>query len=211
MKQIRVLLVNEIPLMSNLISSIFKDVADIRIIGTATTYKEALDQVEKSDVVLISTRMPGDSAMKLTQLMSDAYPQVNVLMLGLAESRAEVIQYIEAGAAGYVLQDDSVEDMVEAIRAAQNEAALVSPEIAAALMSRINELAQLFTDTSNMPKSPDLTPREREVLELVGQGLTNKQIADQLVIQVGTVKNHVHSILDKLDVNNRHDAATFIL
>jgi DNA-binding NarL/FixJ family response regulator len=197
--------------MSNLISSIFKNVADIRIIGTATTYKEALDQVEKSDVVLISTRMPNDSAMRLTQLMSDAYPQVNVLMLGLAESRAEVIQYIEAGAAGYVLQDDSVEDMLEAIRAAQNEAALVSPEIAAALMSRINELAQLFTDTSNMPKSPDLTPREREVLELVGQGLTNKQIADQLVIQVGTVKNHVHSILDKLDVDNRHDAATFIL
>jgi DNA-binding NarL/FixJ family response regulator len=84
----------------------------------------------------------------------------------------------------------------------------VSPGIAAALMSRVAEYAQLLDDVdAGVGVAADVTPREQEILDLIGQGLTNQQIAEQLVIEVGTVKNHVHSILQKLDANSRHEAA----
>ena len=117
-------------------------------------------------------------------------------------------QYVEAGAAGYVLKDDSVDDLVERVRGAHAGQVRVSPGIAAALMSRVSEYAQLLDDVeTGVGEAADLTPREREILDLIGQGLTNQQIGDLLVIEVGTVKNHVHSILQKLDASSRHEAA----
>jgi DNA-binding NarL/FixJ family response regulator len=208
---IRVLLVNEIRLMSNVIRSVLEEEPDIEVVGGVTSLDEALALASKSDVVLVSTRLPGDGALKLTTAIAEAHPSVKVLVLGLTETKGQVLQYVEAGATGYVLKDDSVDDLLSHVRAAQSGEALVSPDIAAALMSRVGELAQLFADVeSGLNEAADLTPREREILELIGQGLTNQEIADRLVIEVGTVKNHVHSILQKLDVGNRRDAAAHL-
>ena len=208
---IRVLLVNEIRLIGNVIASALEDESDVEIVGGVTSLDEALALAPKSDVVLVSTRLPEDGALKLTGAIAEAHPSVKVLVLGLAETKGQVLQYVEAGAAGYVLKDDSVGDLLSCIRAAQSGEALVSPNIAAALMSRVGELAQLFADVeSGISEAADLTPREREILELIGQGLTNQEIADRLVIEVGTVKNHVHSILQKLEVGNRQDAAAYL-
>jgi RNA polymerase sigma factor (sigma-70 family) len=208
---IRVLLVNEIRLMSNVIASVLEDEPDIEVVGGVTSLDEALLLVPESDVILVSTHLPEDGALKLTSAITEAHPSVKVLVLGLAETKGQVLQYIEAGADGYVLKDDSVGDLLSRIRAAQSGEALVSPNIAAALMSRVGELAQLFAEIeAEINEAADLTPREREILELIGQGLTNQEIADRLVIEVGTVKNHVHSILQKLDVGNRQDAAAYL-
>jgi DNA-binding NarL/FixJ family response regulator len=209
---IRVLLVNEIRLIGNVIASALEDESDVEIVGGVTSLDEALALAPKSDVVLVSTRLPEGGALKLTSAIAEAHPSVKVLVLGLAETKGQVLQYVEAGAAGYVLKDDSVGDLLSCIRAAQSGEALVSPNIAAALMSRVGELAQLFADIeSGLSEAADLTPREREILELIGQGLTNQEIADRLVIEVGTVKNHVHNILQKLEVGNRQDAAALAL
>jgi DNA-binding NarL/FixJ family response regulator len=133
-----------------------------------------------------------------------------VVVLGLAESEAEILRYVEAGAAGYVLKDDSVEELLSNIRAIHRGEAVVSPEIAAALMSRVTELAQLFTDVDvGAGANPELTDREQEILGLISQGMTNREIAEALIIEVGTVKNHVHNILNKLNVSSRHEAAAF--
>jgi two-component system NarL family response regulator len=208
---IRVLLVNETRLMSNVIGSVLEDEPDIEVVGGVTSLDEALLLVPESDVVLVSTHLPEDGALKLTSAIAEAHPSVKVLVLGLTESKGQVLQYVEAGADGYVLKDDSVDDLLSHIRAAQSGEALVSPNIAAVLMSRVGELAQLFADVeSGLSEATDLTPREREILELIGQGLTNQEIADRLVIEVGTVKNHVHRILQKLDVGNRQDAAAYL-
>jgi DNA-binding NarL/FixJ family response regulator len=208
---IRVLLVNEIRLMSNVIRSVLEEEPDIEVVGGVTSLDEALALASKSDVALVSTRLPEDGALKLTTAIAEAHPSVKVLVLGLTETKGQVLQYVEAGATGYVLKDDSVDDLLSHVRAAQSGEALVSPDIAAALMSRVGELAQLFADVeSGLNEAADLTPREREILELIGQGLTNQEIADRLVIEVGTVKNHVHSILQKLDVGNRRDAAAHL-
>jgi two-component system, NarL family, nitrate/nitrite response regulator NarL len=209
LSSIRVLLVNEIPLICSVLAAIFADEPDIELVGLSDTVDTALDQAGNCDVILVSARLGEDDALELTRTITLNYPHVKVLVLGLAESEAEILQYVEAGASGYVLKDDSVEVLLKNIRAVYNGEALVSPEIAAALMARVSELAQLYSQSVELPSSIDLTPREREVLELIWQDLSNQEIAERLVIEVGTVKNHVHSILDKLNVSSRQDAAAY--
>jgi DNA-binding NarL/FixJ family response regulator len=207
---IHVLLVHDIPLICNVLAAALEDELDIEVVGHATSVDEALAQVAELDVdvVLVSTRLPGNGALKLTQAMTEAKPSVKVLVLGLTESKEHVLRYVEAGANGYVLKDDSVDELLTHIRAAHSGKAFASPAIVAALMSRVQELSQTVKEIgTGAPESVELTPRELEVLQLIEQGLTNQEIADRLVVEVGTVKNHVHSILQKLDVSSRHDAA----
>jgi DNA-binding NarL/FixJ family response regulator len=210
---IHVLLVNEIRLMCNVLTAALDDEPDIKVVSCATSLKEALEKLNRVDVdvVLVSTRLPERGALRLTETITNAQPSTNVLVLGVTEKKERVLQYVEAGAVGYILKDDTVEDMVAAIQAAQQGKALVSPKIAGALIERVSELAGMFADLeTGIVESAGLTPRELEVLELLGQNFTNQEIAEHLVIEVGTVKNHVHSILDKLNVNTRDEAATYL-
>jgi DNA-binding NarL/FixJ family response regulator len=198
-------------LVSNLIASVLEDETDIDVVGQTTSPEAALDELAEADVALVSTRLRENGALKFTEGTAEREDAVKVLVIGLRESEQEILKYVEAGADGYVLRDNSVGTLLEKVRAADQGEALVSPDIAYALMSRLTELAQLFSRVETGLDEPvDLTPREQEVLDLVGQGLTNQQIADRLYIEVGTVKNHVHSILQKLDVNSREDAAAYL-
>jgi DNA-binding NarL/FixJ family response regulator len=208
---IQVLLVNQIRLLCNVLAAVLEDEPDMEVVGCATSVGEALELAPHSDVILVNTRMADGAAFRLIRAVADAELSTKVLALGLAESKEQVLQYVEAGAAGYVLRDDSVDDMLERIRGAYAGQVRVSPRIATALMSRVAEYAQLLDQVATgVGGADDLTPREQEILELIGQGLTNQQIADHLVIEVGTVKNHVHSILQKLDASSRHEAAAYL-
>jgi DNA-binding NarL/FixJ family response regulator len=209
--KISILLVNQIRLLGNVLAAVLEDEPDMEVIGCATSVSQALDLAPKSDVILVNTRMSNGMALEFFQAVSDAELPAKVLALGLAESKEQILQYVEAGAAGYVLKDDSVDDLLQRIRGAHTGQVRVSPKIAAALMSRVTEYAQLLNQVdAGIGEADDLTPREQEILDLIGQGLTNQQIAEQLVIEVGTVKNHVHSILQKLDASSRHEAAAYL-
>ena len=210
---IRILLVNEIRLMGNVIAAALEDEPDIQVVARVTSLEEALKVVQEKevDVALVSTRLPDQGALKLTNAITELAPATKVLALGLTEEKKRVLRYVEAGATGYVLKDDSLDDMIETIRAAQEGKVFVSPEIAAAMVERISDLAQMFSDVENsVTDDADLTSRELEVLKLIGEDLTNQQIAEELVIEVGTVKNHVHSILEKLNVSSRGEAAAYL-
>jgi DNA-binding NarL/FixJ family response regulator len=205
---IRVLLVNQIRLLGHVLAAVLEDESDMEVVGCATSVGEALDLAPKSDVILVNTRMSDGTALELIRAVTDAELPAKVLALGLAESKEQILHYVEAGAAGYVLKDDSVDDLLSRIRGAYTGQVRVSPRIAAALMSRVAEYAQLLDQVeAGIGEADDLTPREQEILALISQGLTNQQIAEQLIIEVGTVKNHVHSILQKLDASSRHEAA----
>jgi len=210
---IHILLVNETLLMGNVIAAALEDEADIVVVGRVTNVEDALKLVQEKDVdvALVSTRLPDQGAIKLTSAITDLAPDTKVLALGLTEERKRVLRYVEAGATGYILKNDSLDDMIENVRAAVNDKVFVSPKIAAAMMERLSDLAQMFSDVENsVTDDAGLTPRELEVLELIGEGLTNQQISEQLVIEVGTVKNHVHSILEKLNVGSRGEAAAYL-
>lgn len=207
---IRVLLVNEYRLMANIIGSVLAEEPDIVVVGRVTTAEAALSRAAECDVVLLSSRLPDNHALELTRQLSEIYPSLQILVLGVGESEWEILRYVEAGAAGYVLKDDTVEELLRNVRAVNRGEAFVSPSIAGALVARVSELAQVVEETSGLSEAIELTPREQEVLQLVARDLTNQEIADQLVIEVGTVKNHVHSILQKLNVSSRRDAVAYL-
>jgi DNA-binding NarL/FixJ family response regulator len=212
-RRIKLLLVNETRLMGSVIAAALEDAPDIQVVGAVTSAGDALKAVQQTDVdvALISTRLPDEGALQLTRAITDLTPSTKVLALGLSEDRQRVLRYVEAGAAGYVLKDDSLDHLIETVRAAQDGKIFVSPEIAGALVERLADLAHLFSDVENsVLHDAALTHREREVLALIGEGLTNQEIADRLVIEVGTVKNHVHNILDKLHVSSRGEAAAYL-
>lgn len=204
---IRVLVVEEVRAICEVIATVLRAEPDIEVTGCATSLDEAMAQVHASDVVLVNTTLHNDSSTRLIRTLHKLAPKVKVVVMGLARSQHAILQCIEAGVAGYVLRDSSLGELLQNIRAAYNNEALVSPPIAAALMSYVAELVGFDPSSERELCAPQsLTRREREVLNLVQQGLTNQEIAESLVIELGTVKNHVHNILRKLNVTSRRDA-----
>jgi len=207
---INVLIVHEFPLMCNVIASVLESEPDISVIGKSTSVEQALKFIKshKVDVALISPRLPDKGTLTLTSLIGQSASSIKILILGIAETREDALRYFEAGAAGYVLRESSVYELLATIRAVSDGRAVISPEIAASLIERVSEYSHVVAHVD--PVSIDklhLTTREVEVLELLSQNLSNHEIAQKLVIELGTVKNHVHSILNKLGVSHREDAA----
>lgn len=184
----------------------------VHLVGTVTTREELDFLLPHSNLVLLSTELEGEDTLDILEEIRENYASIKVLVLGVSEQPGVIIKYIEAGAAGYVLQNESVEEMVEKLQAADEEKALVSPSVTAVMMERLTHLANLETPLAYMEARDslidELTSREEEVLGLVAEGFTNKEIANELIIECGTVKNHVHNILKKLEVNSRYEAAS---
>ena len=212
---IRVLLVHEIRLMCTVMAVVLNQEPDIEVVGLATNLDDALPLAGQSDIVLVRSTLPDESALYFTRTIVKSNPTAKVVIVGLAESEAAILPYIEAGASAYVLAEDSVEKLIDTIRSACRGEVRLSPEIATALITRVAELAELARaggGTLFPPPDtpPDLTPREREVLELIAQSRTNPEIAERLNIELGTVKNHVHNILRKLNVSSRAEAGAYL-
>ena len=210
---IRVIIVHQTRLIASIITSVLSEEPDIYVTGTAVSVEEALGKLERSNcnLMLVAATLPDGGALLLTEAVARLYPDTKVLVIGVPKSENTILQYVMAGASGYVLQNVPVERLLDNVRAVHDDKALISPKIAAALMNHIAELARVSSQYDLDPQAiADLTPREREVLNLIGEGSTNKEIADRLVIEVGTVKNHVHNILKKLDVSSRDEAASYL-
>jgi DNA-binding NarL/FixJ family response regulator len=167
----------------------------------------ALAAEKKPEVVLTELNLPGasDAAMDITRRLGFASPGSRVVILTVSTDEAQIFDAVRAGACGYLLKDASVDDIVRGIRAAAAGESVLSPRIAAHLLKRLR-------DSSPPPDRAEdltlrLTVREREVLRLIAAGKDNHGIAEQLVISEQTAKNHVSSVLAKLEVANRIQAA----
>lgn len=214
MDPIKVLLVIEFPLIGNIFASVLEDEPDIKVAASVASLQEALAfiQGQEADVAVVSVGLPDQGALTLTRSIVDHAPTMKVLVLGLSEEdKNNALRFIEAGAAGYIRKDSSLKEFMECIRLAQRGEAQVSPKIAGAMMARLSNLARMFSAVEHkMDKDARLTSRELQVLRFIGEGLTNQEIASRLVLEVGTVKNHVHSILEKLNASNRDEAASYL-
>lgn len=211
---IRVFLAHEHRLMNDAIAAVLQDDPEIEIVGCALDSNTALAHpaFHSCHVVLVSIKLSDNAALDLVRTAVDTNRNVKVLVTDLIQSNAAILQCIEEGAAGYVYEDESVTDLLRKIHALSQDEFIVSPSVAAALMARIAELKRCTSEVEQTKVNgqwDDLTPREREVLDLLARGLSNQEIADILFIEVGTVKNHVHSIFRKLDIRERQHASLF--
>jgi two-component system nitrate/nitrite response regulator NarL len=158
------------------------------------------------DIVLLDMGLP--DAVPVARALSRVAPRTSIVALGLQETEDQVLACVEAGITGYVGRESSIGDLVRAVRAAARGEAVCSARITGSLMRRVAAVAGAGAVPSARP-TRRLTAREREIVELIENGLVNREIADRLGIELCTVKNHVHNILDKLGVTNRAAVAAF--
>jgi DNA-binding NarL/FixJ family response regulator len=176
---------------------------DLEIVDEASNGDEALSMAlaHKPDVILMDLQMPGINGIEATRRIIRELPQTGIIIVTMFEDTDSVISAMRAGARGYVLKDAGDDEMARSIRAAAKGEALFGPQIARRLMSYISDLA-----APTAQAFPELTEREREILALIAQDKPNQAIADEIGVSLKTVRNHVSSILTKLQVTDRHEA-----
>src|ERR1700739_1768593 len=193
---IRILIVDDHPVVRAGLTSMLGTQAELEVIASASSGHAALTTLEKmkADVVLLDLRMPGLSGVETIHEIKRAGHTSRIIILTSFETDEDIYRAVQAGAQGYLLKDTSLRDMVEAIREVHGGKRYIPRDIAARLAERMMRA--------------ELTARELEILKMLSKGLTNKQIGRVLSISNNTVKNHVNSVIEKLEVSDRTEAAT---
>jgi two-component system, NarL family, nitrate/nitrite response regulator NarL len=177
-----------------------------RVTGTAGTLDVALAQLRSSprpvDVALVDLGLPEGAGA--TRALRADWPGTRIVAFAVEEADEDVVLWAEAGVAGLVSREASLGDLLDAVEAAARHEVLTSPGVTAALLRRVAAVAH----EHRADRGPVLTRREREIVRLIGRGLSNKEIAGTLRIELPTVKNHVHNILEKLRVSGRAEAVS---
>ncbi len=206
---IRVLLVDDQALFREGLRTLLSMWDDIEVVGEAGNGREAIAQAPmlKADVILMDLRMPVLDGVAATRQLKEAYPHGRVIVLTTFDDDEHIFDGVRAGAVGYLLKDVSSQKLVEAIRVAARGESFLQPSVAARLMAEFSRLPSTPAPDPQAALVEPLSEREIEILTLVATGATNKEIAAQLFIAEGTVKNHVTNILGKLGVRDRTQAA----
>ena len=168
----------------------------------------ALARDLRPDVTIMDLLMPGMGGVDATQEIVDEDPAARVVVLTITASDEEVLDALLAGACGYLLKDAATNEIVDGVRSAAAGDALISPTVATQLVARLRQQRR-SERVAAPPKPPPLTSRERDILRLLAKGRENSAIAAELVISPRTVKTHVAHVLNKLDLDNRVQAAVF--
>ena len=204
-KTIKVMIIDDHPIVRKGLFDLLDVTPDIEVVGEAANGSEAIRMAKllKPDIILMDLVMPGiDGTEAIRQIKSDN-PAIRILVLTSFSEEEKIISAIKAGAVGYLLKDSSSQDLLQAIRDIYRGGSVFTPEVARKLIREMNKPPKL---TSRVEL---LTDREFEVLTLIGQGLTNQEIADELTITRKTVISHVSKILSKLHLSNRTQAAIY--
>ncbi|OAN49012.1 DNA-binding response regulator [Chloroflexus islandicus] len=204
---IRILLVDDQTLVRQGIQTLLDLEEDLTVVGAAANGQQALAMVEQlqPDVVLMDVRMPVMDGVAATREITKRWPQIGVIILTTFDDDEYVIEGLKAGARGYMLKDADSSEIVEAVRIVARGEALIQPSITRKVLAEFTRLAGGKAPVTP-PLAEPLTEREMDVLRGIAAGQSNREIADQLYISEGTVKNHVSNLLAKLAVRDRTQA-----
>ena len=206
---IRVLLVDDQALFREGLETLLSVHKDIQVVGQASNGQEAVEVAAKVQphVVLMDVRMPVLDGVRATRLLKQSLPKCRVIVLTTFDDDEYVFDALHAGAAGYLLKDVASARLVEAIRATARGESILEPSVAAKVIAEFTRVSRMVPPAQMEQLVEPLSERELEILALIARGHSNKEIASQLFIAEGTVKNHVTHILGKLGVRDRTQAA----
>jgi DNA-binding NarL/FixJ family response regulator len=205
MQPLRLLLVDDHALFREGLISLLSYQEDFKVVGEAEDAKSALEQARtlQPDIVLMDVELPGEDGVAATQRLKMEMPNIMVVMLTVHDDSQTLFEAIKVGAQGYLVKNVRSRELLEQLRGLARGEAAISRRMAARILEEIRGQAEPFGP------GEELTAREMDVLELVAARLSNAEIAERLVISEHTVKNHMKSILSKLHLRNRHQAAAY--
>ena len=208
MDQLRVFVADDHPLFRSGMRALLDAVPDTAVVGEAADGEQAISLVVElqPDVVVMDIQMPGVSGIDATRRILDTSPHIGVLVVTMFEDDHSVFAAMRAGAKGYVLKDTDEEDMLHAIRSVGKGEAIFSPAVARRMIDFFTGARSEVGHDVPPRAFPELTPREREVLDLIARGWSNAEITARLVISPKTVRNHISNIFAKLQVVDRAQA-----
>ena len=207
---IRLLLVDDQSLICQGFKAMLELEPDLEVVGMAENGEAAIEQVAalQPDLVLMDVRMPVMDGRAATRAICQQFPNIKVIVLSTFDDDEYISDSIRAGAKGYLLKDMLAEELVQAIRLAHRGYAQLSPGLLEKLMAN-SPNSQVDQSQAALPDLTPLTPREQDVLRLISDGSTNREIAKQLYITEGTVKTHVTHLLERLNLRNRAQLAIY--
>ena len=210
---IRILLVDDQPLFRRAIATLISEQPDMVVVGEAENGLDAVEQthVLTPDLVVMDVEMPVMNGVEAVRLIKDQMPRTKVIMLTVSDSEDFLFEALRNGADGYLLKDLRPDQLYDMLRSVMRDETPLSPVIAGRLLAEFRDRPSVRSAPAPEPAGPALTRREMEILQLVSEGLSNKEIGTSLSITEGTVKNHVHNSLEKLQMENRVQAAAYVV
>jgi DNA-binding NarL/FixJ family response regulator len=212
MKKIRILLIEDNKLLRDGIASILKKQPDMHVVATVGNGENILLMMGKlkPNIVLLDLGLRNQNSMQIVKLSKQHFKETKIVVMDLIPLQVDVLEFVQAGVSGFILKDASIADFLKTIRSVYQGAQVLPPHLTGSLFSQIVEHAISGFKPSAISESVRMTKREKQVIELIADGATNKEIAQKLHLSTYTVKSHVHNILEKLALNTRVQIAKHV-
>jgi len=210
MKKIRLLLIEDNRLLRDGIISMLKNQKDIKIIAASGNRENTLHKIQKlvPNIILLDLGLRNQNSLTVVEMVKKDFPYAKVIVMDLTPVQGDINLFLKAGASGFILKDATLNDFIITIRAVFEGKNVIPQDMTESVFSQIVEHA-LKGSKINLKESVRMTKREREIIELIGNGLSNKQIGQNLRVSTFTVKSHVHNIMEKLVLHTRLEVANY--
>jgi DNA-binding NarL/FixJ family response regulator len=211
MTKIRLLLVEDNRLLREGLAAMLNEQPDIEVVAAFGNGKDAVLEATRElnpQIILLDLGLKGQNSLRLVEAVKKEYSAVNLIVMDLIPVQADMIEFVKAGVSGFILKDATFNDFAGTIRSVAAGTSVLPPSLTGSLFSQIIERVP-GEEKASLIESVRMTKREREVIDLIAEGLSNKEIAQRLSIATFTVKSHVHNILDKLALHTRLQVASY--
>ncbi|OGU34224.1 MAG: hypothetical protein A2068_08825 [Ignavibacteria bacterium GWB2_35_6b] len=212
MKKIQILLIEDNRLLRDGISEILKKQNDMHVVATIGNGENILNIIEnhKPDIVLLDLGLRNQSSLEAAKLIKKNFQEIKIIVMDLIPLQTDIYDFVKAGVSGFLLKDASVSEFYKTIRTVYQGEQFLPHQLTCSLFTQIVDHTVNLSKPSIIEKSVRMTKRERQVVELISDGMTNKEIALKLRLSPYTVKSHVHNILEKLTLTTRVQIAKYV-
>jgi len=210
MNKIRLLLIEDNRLLRDGIAVMLKGIQDIKVVAVSGNGENSILKIHelKPNIILLDLGLRSQNSLHVVEIVKKEFTQAKVIVMDLAPAQGDVLEFVKAGASGFILKDATLDDFLATIRSVAEGGKVLPPILNGSLFTQIIENA-INRGRTNLHKAIRMTKREQEVIGLISDGLSNKEIAKRLHVAIYTIKSHVHNIMEKLTLHTRLEVANY--